>query len=58
MALPAAADHVSLKDVLGACIKPENFVAIETPVNLFEREVVFGDQKTVSEIAKVGCIVR
>ncbi|CDH56668.1 aldo keto reductase family protein [Lichtheimia corymbifera JMRC:FSU:9682] len=52
MALPAAADHVSLKDVLNACIKPENFVAIEAPVNLFEREVVFGDQKTVSDIAK------
>lgn len=58
MALPAAADHVSLKDVLNACIKPENFVAIEAPVNLFEREVVFGDQKSVSDIAKVSHIVR
>lgn len=57
MALPAAADHVSFKDVLSACDKPDNFVAIEAPVNLFEREVVFGDQKTVSDIAKVSYIV-
>ncbi|KAI9314417.1 NADP-dependent oxidoreductase domain-containing protein [Dichotomocladium elegans] len=54
MGLPTAADHVSLADVLRACAKPEHFVAVEAPFNLFEREVVIGEPgiKTVSDIAK------
>ena len=48
-------DHVSLTQVLESCSNLDNFVAIETPLNLFEREVVVGNEgKTVSDIAKVA----
>ncbi|KAI9475348.1 hypothetical protein BDB00DRAFT_859946 [Zychaea mexicana] len=53
MALPSAVDHVSLSQVLDACSKPDNFVAVEAPFNIFEREVAVADgSKTVSDIAK------
>ncbi|KAI9269094.1 NADP-dependent oxidoreductase domain-containing protein [Phascolomyces articulosus] len=54
MALPSSVDHVSLTQVLEACSKPDNFVAIEAPFNIFEREVAIGhdNNKTVSDIAK------
>ena len=54
MALPSSADHISLTQVLESCSKPDNFVAIEAPLNLFEREVVVANEgKTISDIAKV-----
>ncbi|KAI7860336.1 NADP-dependent oxidoreductase domain-containing protein [Circinella umbellata] len=53
MALPSSADHISLTQVLDSCSKPDNFVAIEAPLNLFEREVVVANEgKTISDIAK------
>lgn len=57
MALPSAADHVSLTDIIKACSNPSNFVAAQVPFNLYEREAIVGsendERKSVAEIAKV-----
>lgn len=60
MALPSAADHISLPRILQACAKPENFVAIQVPFNIFEREAIVARTtslptpvQTLGEIAKV-----
>lgn len=52
MAFPNAMDHVSLTEVLQACSTPSNFVAAQVPFNLFEREAIVGEGKTVATIAK------
>ncbi|KAI9027146.1 NADP-dependent oxidoreductase domain-containing protein [Phycomyces nitens] len=60
MALPSAVDHVSLDDIIKACKRPDNLVAIEVPFNLYEREAVVSSavqhlsapENTVAEIAK------
>ncbi|KAI8095029.1 NADP-dependent oxidoreductase domain-containing protein [Gilbertella persicaria] len=52
MAFPTAADHVSLKSVLESCANPSNFLAIQVPFNLYEREAIVSDNKSVAEIAK------
>ncbi|KAG0173141.1 hypothetical protein DFQ28_005653 [Apophysomyces sp. BC1034] len=51
MALPLAVDHVSLPQVLKACANLSNFVAVEVPINLFEREAILSDG-SVSDVAK------
>lgn len=61
MALPNAADHVSLTDILKACPNPANFVAAEVPFNLYERDAIVtsenDEKRTVAEIAKVKIII-
>lgn len=62
LALPAAADHISLTDIIKACSDPSNFVAAQVPFNLFEREAIVAsendERRTVAEIAKVsGAII-
>ncbi|KAI7891905.1 NADP-dependent oxidoreductase domain-containing protein [Mucor mucedo] len=56
LALPAAADHISLTDIIKTCPNPSNFVAAQVPFNLFEREAVVAsendERRTVAEIAK------
>lgn len=56
LALPSAADHISLTDVIKACSNPSNFVAAQVPFNLFEREAIVAsendERRTVAEIAK------
>ncbi|KAI8332985.1 NADP-dependent oxidoreductase domain-containing protein [Blakeslea trispora] len=57
MAFPTAADHVSLKQVLESCAKPQNFVAVQVPFNLYEKEAILGHNsldmtQTIAEFAK------
>lgn len=57
LALPSAADHVSLTDIIKACPNPSNFIAAQVPFNLYENEAIIpaenDNRKTVAEIAKV-----
>lgn len=57
LALPNAADHISLTDILKACPNTANFVAAEVPFNLYERDAIVtsenDEKRTVAEIAKV-----
>lgn len=61
LALPAAADHISLTDILKACPNPANFVATQVPFNLYERDAIVtcesNEKKTVAEIAKVSIYI-
>ncbi|KAI8080585.1 NADP-dependent oxidoreductase domain-containing protein [Thamnidium elegans] len=56
LALPNAADHISLTDILKACPNLANFVAAEVPFNLYERDAIVtsenDEKRTVAEIAK------
>lgn len=56
LALPSAADHVSLTDIIKSCANPNNFVAAQVPFNLYENEAIIpaenDERKTVAEIAK------
>ncbi|KAF7726740.1 hypothetical protein EC973_008514 [Apophysomyces ossiformis] len=51
MALPLAVDHVSLSKVLQSCKNLSNFVAVEVPFNLFEREAILNSD-SVSDVSK------
>jgi len=57
MAVPSSNDNVSLPLLLSK-LSPQsrhNFVAIETPFNIFEREAIWnnGGEKTLAELAEV-----
>ncbi|KAI8348048.1 NADP-dependent oxidoreductase domain-containing protein [Choanephora cucurbitarum] len=57
MAFPTAADHVSLKQVLESCSKPQNLIAAQVPFNLYEKEAIVAHDRmdmtqTVAEFAK------
>lgn len=60
MALGSAADHVSFPDIRSACSNPSNFVAIEAPFNVFEREALISGASpglslpTIAQYAEVG----
>ncbi|CAG8598073.1 4092_t:CDS:2 [Acaulospora colombiana] len=58
MAIPTASDHISLPAILEKLSKPsrQNFVAIQVPFNLFERDVIrkgVGRQCSLAQYAEV-----
>jgi hypothetical protein len=56
LTLPNASDHISLATILSSISSSSrrNFVAIETPCNIFERELIEGDgENSVATIAEV-----
>jgi len=40
LAYPQATDHISLPKIIEACVKRDNFVAVQTPFNFFERQAL------------------